>query len=358
MDSLRKTKGDALIQGSQGVALMFAGALALGLLAAAPLLAQTLTGTEPVQYQVTPASPGPRGFVVIEVRGVGSFLGDSNITWSKDGSVVESGTGLSRYSFTTGEVGERTTVSVTIETVEYGVLERTFRFNPSSVELLWEADTATPPFYRGLPLMSAGARVRIAAFPAVRAEGGAVAPADLSYRWFLNGEPQLSASGLGRRTFTFSGSQLREGEEVRLEVTNGGVPAGQATLFIPTSAPLLVLYPKDPLRGVRWETALGASARLSGQETIVHAEPYFFSRESAQRGSLTYHWSLEGQDASGPESERGELTLRVAGQGGGAANLFVSLQNMEDDKLLQSASAAVSILFGESGNPFTNLFGI
>ncbi len=333
-------------------------ALAMSLGMTAPLFAQSLTGAEPVQYQVTPASPGPRSQVLIEVRGVGSFLGDSTVTWSRDGQVVLSGVGTARYSFTTGPVGEQTRVLVRIDSVQYGTIERTFLFNPSSVELLWEADTTAPPYYRGLPLMSGGARVTVAAFPSVRSGGGAVAPADLSYRWSLNGEPQPLASGLGRRIFTFSGSQLREGEEVALEVFYRGVPAGQGSAFLPAAAPRIVLYPKDPLRGVRWDTALGGAALLSGQETVVHAEPYFFSNDSAGRGTLEYRWSLEGQDIHGPDSAKGELTLRVAGEGGGSANLFVSLQNVENDKLLQNASAAVSILFGQSAGAFQRLFGI
>jgi len=325
---------------------------------ALPLFAQSLDSSPaPVQYTVTPESPAPNTRVLIEVAGVGSFLGDSTITWSRDGKTVLSGTGASRYSFTTGNPGTETEVVVSIQSSQYGLISRTFDFNPSTVDLIWEADTTVPPMYPGKALMSPGSDVRVVAFPSVFSGGKRLGTSDLSFQWKLNDEVQPDASGLNRSAFSFTGNQLHQGEVVSVDVFRGGTRFAHGEIAIPTFAPLLLFYAKDPLRGVLYDTALEGSAALPGQEAILHAEPYFFSRQSLAAGTLQYVWALNGQEVTGPDSARGELTLRQTGSGSGSADLSAELQNTDDSKLLQGARASLTIFFGSS-NPFSSLFGI
>lgn len=330
----------------------------LALSLAFPLFAQSLdTASAPVQYTVTPQSPTPGARVLIEVRGVGSFLGDSLITWTENGRAVLSGTGASNYAFTAGALGEKTEITVSIHSTQYGLISRTFDFNPASVDLVWEADTTAPPLYAGKTLMSPGSSVRVAAFPAVFSGKTALRAGDLSFQWSLDGKAQPDVSGLGRNVFSFSGSQLQDSENVSVDAFYAGAAVAHGDVTIPASAPLLLFYAKDPLRGVLYDTALEGSAALPGQETIVHAEPYFFSTNSVRSGSLEYDWALDGQNVSGPNSARGELTLRQTGSGSGSANLSAQLQNTDNDKLLQNAQASLAVLFGAI-NPLNSLFGI
>lgn len=323
-----------------------------------PLFAQALdSSAAPVQYTVTPQSPAPNTRVLIEVAGVGSFLGNSTITWSRDGKMVLSGTGASSYSFTTGNPGTETEVTVSIQSSQYGLLSRTFDFNPSSVDLVWEADTTVPPLYPGKALMSPGSDVRVAAFPNILSGRSTRAISDLSFQWTRNGQAQRDASGLGRNIFSFTGNQLHPSEIVSVDVVSEGTTLAHNEITIPASSPLLLFYAKDPLRGVLYDTALLGAAALPGEESIVHAEPYFFSRKSLSAGLLQYSWMLNGQGVSGPDSERGELVLRQTGSGSGSAELTAELQNTDDTKLLQGAAASLTILFGSS-NPFSSLFGI
>ena len=57
---------------------------------------------DPVQYTVAPEVPSPNQQVTIVVQGIGTFLGEANIIWSENGKVVQSGTGLRNFTFTTG----------------------------------------------------------------------------------------------------------------------------------------------------------------------------------------------------------------------------------------------------------------
>lgn len=327
------------------------------MLAVSAVSAQGL-GVEPVRYLVGPQSPGPNSPVSISLEGVGSFLGDATITWKMDGKTVLSGTGARAYSFTTGALGITTRIEVTVASSQYGTFSRTFTFTPANVNLIWEADTNAPPLYRGKSLYSAGSRLRVVAFPQVSASGSLVSSSSFSYQWSLNGELQPGASGLGRSVFSFQGSQLRGNETVGVDVMQGEERVAHSEVTIPASEPLLYLYEKDPLRGPLYDTALAGQGILTEQETVLYAAPYFFSNDSLRAQALQYDWAVGGETVTGPNTANGELTLRRQGTGGGETLITVSLQNTQDDRLLQAAQTSLSLSFGDTSNLFSNFFGL
>lgn len=336
--------------------------LSLALLAPAAVLlpaqagAQTLP--EPVQYAVAPETPGPNSPVTIEIGGVGNFLGNATITWKKDGATVLSGTGETRYSFTTNAIGQATTIGITINSPTEGTITKQFVFNPSAVNLVWEADTTVPPFYKGKALYSAGSPLRVVAMPVVIIGGNRVAASALSYQWLVNDQIVPGVSGLGRSALAFVGDQLNPSETVSVGVYYGAAKVAQGEVTIPAVDPQLVLYERDPLRGLILDVAFPSTINLLGKEITVQAVPFYFSRPDSQSGSLQYAWQLNGQEATGPDADRGILTLRQTGSGAGAAQVDVSLQNNNSDSFIQSASTALSLLFGESASVLSNLFGI
>ena len=234
-------------------------------------------GVDPVQYSVVPETPGPNSPVQISMSGVGPFLGDATVVWSVNGKPVESGVGLSSFSLTTGAIGTQTVVGVTIVSSTQGTITHTFVFTPSTVDLMWESDTSVPPLYRGHALYSAGAPLTVVAFPTVVAKGKRVAAGSLSYQWTVNDTPLPQSSGTGKYVLSFNGDQLQSSEHVAVDVYLGSLKVGHADLVVPAATPQLVLYYKDPLRGVVWDEALGSSIALTGSEISVQAQPYYFS---------------------------------------------------------------------------------
>lgn len=328
----------------------------LGLLAPTIVFAQGIV-PDPIRYIVSPETPGENQVVTITMEGVGTFLGESKITWSKDGSVVKTGVGERQYSFTTGGFGKATTIRVTTESTT-GNFNKTFTFNPSSVTLLWESDTSVPPLYRGKALYSAGSPLTVVAFPTVFQGGSRVSPAVLSYQWQRGGEPVPSASGLGRTTFRLAGDQLKTSEEIMVEVYAGNIKVAVGYTSIPTTAPLLILYQHDALRGPIYDQALTDTISLAGSEMSIKAEPFYYSNPSKKGGALSYLWQLDDSEVTGPDSAQGTLTLRQTGAGQGESLLSVSLQNNNPAEFVQTAENAVRILFGQgSGSPF-NLFNL
>ncbi|MCC7500862.1 hypothetical protein IT396_03660 [Candidatus Nomurabacteria bacterium] len=331
-------------------------AITLGLFAPAILFAQTAV-PDPVRYVVSPDTPGANQVVTIDIEGTGSFIGESKITWSQDGSVVKSGVGERQYSFTTGAFGKTTTIRVTIESTA-GNFNKTFNFSPSTVTLLWEADTSIPPLYRGKALYSAGSPLTVVALPTVYQGTSRVSPNVLSYQWQRGGEPVPAASGLGRTTFRFSGDQLKTSEDIQVDVYAGTVKVGVGYVSIPTTEPLVILYQHDALRGPIYDQALTNGISLIDSEISIKAEPFYYSNPSKKGGALSYAWRLDGAEATGPDAAQGILTLRQTGTGEGESLLSVSLQNNNPAEFVQAAENAVRILFGQgSGSPF-NLFNL
>lgn len=328
--------------------------LAALFLAATPALAQSLP--DPVQYVVTPEIPGPNTVVSIEVQGVGTFLGDADITWRKDGAVVQSGTGLRTYSFVTGPLGSITRIGIDVDSSGGGSFNREMVFRPSVVNLVWEANTSAPPLYQGKPLYSGGSPLKVVALPTIIVNGSRVSSQSLSYQWTRNGEPSPLNSGVGRNVFSFDGDQLQLQEVVDVDVYFGTSLVAQGGVVIPTAQPQVYLYERDSLRGILYDTAMPQSVNLNAQEITFVAQPYHFDRASYAGATLGYTWSINGEETSGPDSTHGILTLRQTGDGEGSATLDVEVQNNNQNMLVQAASRFLEIAFGKqlSGS----LFGI
>lgn len=330
--------------------------LALLLIVGMPTHAQTVP--DPIQYIVTPETPGADETVLIEVQGVGSFLGSADIVWKRDGTTVKSGVGERNYTFVTGALGQKTAITVAIDSSQ-GSFAQTFIFNPSRINLLWEAYTTVPPLYKGKALYSAGSDYKVVAFPTVYSGASRVTANALNYQWFYRDDLIPEASGLGRFTFSRTGDQLQQSEDVAVDVYYGTAKVGHGELSVPASDPFIQLYSRDALRGTLYDAALPAAISLVGREITVQAEPYYFSTATKKSGMIPFVWTLNDEPASGPDSPSGILTLRQSGSGTGSATIGVSLQNNNPDQFVQTAGTALHIEFGaKQGNSILNFFGL
>lgn len=322
--------------------------------------AQTLGGEQGVvRFRMSPEIPGPNESVLITAEGVGGFLGDSRITWKVNDKVVLSKIGAISFTFTTGSLGVKTVIDATIESGSKGTISRSFTIVPSQIELLWEADTSVPVWYKGKPLYSAGSSLVVTAIPHVVLNNKVVPVSNLSFTWSQNGSVLSQKSGLGRNKLAIIGDQLLPSERVSVEVRFGSQVVGSGQIIIPVAKPEVRLYQKDPLRGTLSDNTLGGAVSLQATEFTAEAVPYYFSNQSMRDGAAPFTWKLNGEDATGPQTSRGLLTLRQSGSGGGRASLEVSMQNLDSDKLVQSALTKLTIVFGTSNTSgISSFFGL
>ncbi len=327
---------------------------------AAPLAyAQNSVVPDPVQYILSPENPGPNQLEVIQIQGVGQFLGNSTITWEENGTPITASDNKEFFSFTTGGVGQVTDIHVSINSPTQGFITHDIVFNPSVINLVWEADTYTPLLYAGKALYSAGSNLKVVAFPTVLIGGGLASANQLSFQWYRADTLDSAASGLGKNVYSFQGDQLQAEEDIAVDVYSGTTKVGRGEVTIPVSSPQILVYVQDPLRGELLGTALEGQAQLPQTETTLKAEPYFFASSGVQHSTLQYNWTLDSQDTSGPQSAEGLLTLRQTGSGGGSADLGISVQNTNTVQYAQSASTDLTLIFGtQSGSSLSNFFGL
>jgi hypothetical protein len=338
---------------------IFVLALSAATIGAAFSYAQTTSGTvpAPIQYTVSPENPGPNTQVTITAEGVGSYLGNANITWSLNGKITSAAVGDRTFTFNTGPLGSVTRVHVNVQSASEGTLTNDWSFSPSVVTLVWEADTSVPPLYKGKALYSGGSGLKVVAFPTVVVNGKAIAPQNLSYQWSVNDVPAPQESGLARNSISFTGDELQNSEDVTVVVNYSASVVGQAEVVVPATAPQILFYNLDPLRGLQLDFALPQALQLNTKEFTIQALPYYFDTASLQNGSATYAWTLNGDDTTGPNAKNGILTLRQTGSGTGSANIGVSVQNSDSNLLVQAAQTAVQIVFGASSSG-SSLFGL
>lgn len=214
-----------------------------------------------------------------------------------------------------------------------------------SVDLLWQGDTYTPPFYQGRSLWSTQSDITFVAIPQ-----GLGNPANLNYKWTKNGSVLGSFSGVGRNTLSFSDSILSITQTIRVDIistTNidilsdeNPVMASASITLTPTS-PSLNIYESSPLYGFMFHKSVGNNYQLKEKEITFTAFPYFFSVNTRLDNSLAYEWRTN----TGGLETRDSVTYRVPDNTSGGSSQ-VSLRAFHKNQITQDARKSFLVEFG------------
>lgn len=206
----------------------------------------------------------------------------------------------------------------------------------TDVEMVWEAHSYIPPFYKGKALYSVGGEVTVLAVPPEYLGN----PSTLTYTWKKGASVDGAASGVGRRSYTFSGSEFGDSPNVVVEVSNGKQSA-YGFVRLQQTDPVIRFYENKPLEGVVLEQVLPRSFSTKNKEVTIEAYPYFFSAQRRTDGLLSYTWSANGQklsDAKGPS---------VAVQSEEPRSIIMQLSVSSLVEILQQAEDSVTVVFEE-----------
>lgn len=297
-----------------------------------------------ISVTITPDIPGPSEEVVIEVESFISDLNRAEIKWLVDGKTAQKGRGLKVLRFTNGFLGTKTSITVIIDTQEGVHIERVFTFQPALVDIMWEADTYTPPFYRGKALPTSKSSITLVAIPQLTVDGKKILdPNSFIYTWSKDRRVLGKQSGFGKQSITITAPLLFQNSHIKVVVTSfGGSLTAKKEMFVVTGEPQILFYQKHPLEGVLYNKALRGIISLTDEEITLRAEPYFFSKDSLKSGDLDFLWSLNGKPFNSGDTQN-EATLRQTGETGTAQ---VRLEVVNLKKLLQSAGSVISLRFG------------
>jgi len=212
-------------------------------------------------------------------------------------------------------------INVTTKTIE------------TSIPLVWESDTYTPPFYKGKALSPSDSGSRIIALPP-----STFGPDTATYTWKFNGKVLGSLSGVGKKTLSLAGSPFTSDRLVTVTVESAdGSQEGVGVVRIPVQKPLVLAYEDSPLSGIRFENALERFSGHTETDIPLLAYPYFFSTTHRLSG-LSYEWTVGGRSVS--DGKNGSLTARsdVAG----TSTVQVSVHNLKN--ILQQATHDFSVI--------------
>ncbi len=300
--------------------------------------------TEQFSFEVYPKEPGPNEDVTIVVRSFSFEIDQSYFTWTKDGKVIEKGTGKKQTSFRTGGVGSRTLIRVLIQTPDRGSFTREITFRPANIDLIWEARTYTPPFYRGKAIATSQSPITIVAIPEFIAPNGKkIAPENLIYTWKKGSRILGSKSGRGKHSITLPSASFFNSLNISVTVSSlSPILTAKKSVSIKSEEPYAITYEDHPTKGILLNYAISDSFKLKNEEISFVAMPFFFTGNSRGDANLEYVWKINGKQADTSGGDPSSITLRPVGKGG-KAKIELIIKN--SDSLLQQAQNKFSLYF-------------
>lgn len=309
-------------------------------------------GVDLANLTISPQNPGPNQTVTAKLNSNVTDLNRADITWSVNGETKGSGKGLKTFTFTAGNLGARTTLEVLMVSSEGYPWSQNITISPAKIDLLVEALSYTPPFYRGKAYFPYQGQARVVAVPSFVDENGKqIPPERLVFKWKEGERNLVDSSGVGRNILIYKGSIPIRAKGVSVEVTSLDQQyVAEKTINITPVEPKVILYENDPEYGALYNRALSDPLNLNKEQLAIVATPYFFNSTDSSGYNLKYEWNLNGTPVGNGGNS---LVLHNPGGGGGTASLSLQLSNTVD--YFQFASATLNITFGTAAR---SLFGL
>lgn len=313
-------------------------------------LSGSLAGEESdATITLVPNSPAPGDTVDLTVESPLLDTADSAITWYDNGRVIAQGTGMTTASITAGALGTQSNVSVSLQSPDGTDASTEAAIIPTEIDLLVDSDSYVPPFYQGRALPSADTGLRLEAIPHFKRPNGTLVPSsDITYTWKQDGRVVGNVSGRGKASVILPSPTLYGTSDVEVDaISSDGSLSGSATLSIPSTAPVLLLYEDNPLLGLTYYHALGQAASIPDIEMTFAAVPYFAPIQSPNDPRLSYAWTVNGTGVSPSASDPSELTLN-ASNSSGQASIGLTVTHATD--IFMSAVGSWEVALGAQGS--------
>lgn len=289
---------------------------------------QIRTGAIQGYLSVVTNPPNPEPYQTTTIT-IDSYLTDLNkalISWSVNGVRVLEGVGERKVTFKNGGPGVRTLVALSVVTNDNESFTQTFAYTPVGITLHWEADTYTPPFYRGKALMTPQSSVRVVVMPDTAGTTGALDPNKLSYVWKVNGTPVGQSSGYAKNAISLKAPKPYDSMDVSAQVSNNdNSVASEKKISLPLGNPFVMFYESHPLLGPWYNRPLPEDIDLSRREVSIIAVPFFFSLDEDVEGggNFTTAWLVNGKQS---QTVGRLITLRNETGEEGSSNISYNIQ--------------------------------
>ncbi|MEK7574807.1 MAG: hypothetical protein AAB511_01090 [Patescibacteria group bacterium] len=299
-----------------------------------------------ITAQVTPEKPLPNQFVTVTVENYSTDINRANISWFLNGKMEKEGVGEKSFLFKTGAPGSVSNILIVIKTTEGETLQHVLNIRPGALDLVWEAQSYTPPFYKGKALYPYQGTVKVVALPNIVNENGEIINSkNLVYTWSVNGGTVASVSGYGKNFIYYNGTIPINSTAISVEASSldKKYSAG-GSISLEPQAPLALFYEDSPIYGLLYNKVLGTSETLKNEEIKIVAIPYFVGVKEREGSGLLYEWRLNSNLVN---SVKGLSSLTFKQENDAKGTASVSLQVSNPARMFQFANNDLSITFGQ-----------
>ncbi len=301
---------------------------------------------EQLSITFSPQYPGPNEFVDIDINSYQTDLDKSEISFYVNGTFNSGGVGVKSFSFLTGEVGETSNILIRIDKPNGSRTEKRYSITPGEINLYYEPQTYTPPFYKGRSEFSNQSDLKIFALANfVDNQGNAIPKNEIVYTWKINGEIKQRESGVGRDVYYYRSNLIPEPVQIILEASPiNSQQISRVFGSITPSEPLILIYEKNPIYGTIFSQDIKEGS-ISGREEIeVTAIPYFFDEDILSIGE--FEWFLNGKVSD--FFDLNNIIFRRVDNN--PSNNNVSVEIINPSKIMQSKKYSFDLNFDQNND--------
>lgn len=301
---------------------------------------------EQISTDVSPSSPKPGEEITITLSAFGTDLNAANISWTVNGATVKSGKGERILKVTAGKSGTAMTVAAIIEPLNGNTITKIFTINPATVDLLWEARTYTPPFYKGKALFSPQENVIFVAMPNITNTSGVKAnPSKITYTWRQDTRVVGDRSGYGVNAFAYKGRILASPVIIAVTASDENDLTAESYISLSPTNTIMALYEDSSLYGMLFNTELSGGFDFGDkEERTLAAYPYYFGINGKSDTDLSYIWTINGTQINVPEYQN-EMTLRNSTGEAGISIIGSSITS--NANILEGSDTQTSVNFAK-----------
>jgi len=284
--------------------------------------------------ELEPRYPSPNAEITASLNDYSLNGQVSSIDWYINGEKVKEALNQRSIEFKTGNAGTRTTIETIISIQGNGTQNIKRIIEPLYLDIIIEAQTRTPSFYKGRALPSVGSKVNFTAL----LDGGSVPANNLIYTWKIN-DSVIDNGGL-RGQYKISAPTSSWGNDI-LSLTVSDLTGNIITyrdIEIPSADPEVLFYESNTLHGIS-QIPVKESLNLIGKSVTIQAEPYNLDILTYNRPPLL-EWKIDSVRNPNNSGNPYEITLaRQAGRGDSTIDFHV--RNLTE--LLQGSKSSINI---------------
>jgi len=293
-------------------------------------------GASSAQLTLFPQYPAPQSTTTISLNAYSLNTDGATIRWFVDGKEKVEDRNKRELDVFVENLGSSRVVRTEIVSDGQIIATPSVVVSPSLVDIIVEADTTIPAFYKGRALPSSGSTVKVIAVPHNLKKD----PSAYFYKWEFGDTVLFGGPVSGRRSISLTVPQVSSPLLSLTILDTDGTILTKKNVRLGVFDPELYFYEENPLRSTN-RKAIGGTLTLVGNEVTVRTEPYFVDTNVFD-SHWVYGWRLDGHKIETGNSNPKLITLSKTG-GSGTASVGFELVNTKS--LLQNVRGAFQVFF-------------